>query len=291
VRPRGGRVPHGKFGPPALRLRIVEIIKVLLLAAAAGYAGVLLLAWLGQEKLLFYPRPVESKPVAPVGWRLKEISFTTRDGTHLAGVLALPPVAKPPLVIYFGGNAEEVTYFAAMANEYYGTRALLLVNYRSYGNSEGKPGEAPLVSDGLELFDWARNRGDIDGTRIAIHGRSLGSGVAVQVAAARPAKCVVLTSPFLSAREVAKELYPWLPVSLLLRHPFDSAARAPGIKVPALFFMGTIDTLVPMWQSERLASLWGGPAERVVFEGFGHNDIHVNPRYGTSIREFLDRCL
>ena len=290
MRARSGRLPHGKLRAPTLRLRI-EILGVLLLAAVAGYGGVVLLAWLGQEKLLFYPRPVESKPVAPAGWRIEEIAFTTRDGTRLAGVLVLPPVPKPPLVIYFGGNAEEVTAYAPMSNEYYANRAVLLVNYRGYGDSEGKPGEAALVSDGLELFDWARARGDIDGSRIAIHGRSLGSGVSVQVAAARPAKCVVLTSPFLSAREVARELYPWLPVSMLLRHPFDSAALAPGMKTPALFLMGSIDTLVPMRQSEQLAGLWGGLAVRAVFEGFGHNDIQVNPRYGSSIREFLDRCL
>jgi fermentation-respiration switch protein FrsA (DUF1100 family) len=274
-----------------LRVRIVEITKVLLLALAAGYAGVVVLAWLAQEKLLFYPRPIESKPIAPKGWRLEEIAFSARDGTPLAGVLLLPPNTKPPLVIYFGGNAEEVTAFAPMAHENYGDRALLLVNYRGYGQSEGKPGEAAIVSDAIELFDWARARNDIDSSRIAVHGRSLGSGVAVQVAAARPARCVVLTSPFLSARAVAKRLYPFLPVTMLLRHPFDSAAHAPTLKVPALFLMGTDDTLVPMTQSQALADLWGGPAERVVFEGFSHNDIHVNPRYGTTIREFLDRCL
>jgi uncharacterized protein len=274
-----------------LRLRIVEILKVLLLAVAAGYAGVVLLAWLGQEKLLFHPRPVESKPIVPAGWRAEEIVFTARDGTRLHGVLALPPVPKPALVIYFGGNAEEVTSLAATAKEYYADRAALYVNYRSYGASEGKPTEAALVSDAVELFDWSQKRGDIDASRIAVHGRSLGTGVAVQVAAARPARCVVLTSPFLSAREVAKEIYPWLPVSLLMRHPFDSAARAPGMKTPALFIMGTDDRLVPMTQSERLAELWGGPKERLVLEGFTHNDVHVNPQYGATIRAFLDRCL
>jgi fermentation-respiration switch protein FrsA (DUF1100 family) len=274
-----------------LRKRIVQILQVLLLAVACGYAGVVLLAWLGQERLLFHPRPVESKPVVPDGWRAEEIVFTTRDGTKLHGVLAMPPVAKPPLVLYFGGNAEEVTSLSAMAREYYADRAVLYVNYRSYGSSEGKPGEAALVSDGIELFDWAKQRDDIDAARIAVHGRSLGTGVAVQVAAARPARCVVLTSPFLSAREVAKSLYPWLPVAFLMRHPFDSAARAPTMKTPALFIMGTADTLVPMWQSKELADLWGGPKDRLVLEGFGHNDVHMNPRYGATIREFLDRCL
>jgi uncharacterized protein len=274
-----------------LRLRILEIIQVLLLALAAGYAGVVLIAWLWQEKLLFHPRPVEPRPAMPAGWRAQEIEFTTRDGTRLFGVLALPPHPKPPLVIYFGGNAEEVTSLAPMAKEYYADRAALYVNYRSYGASQGKPGETALVSDGVELFDWALKREDLDASRIAVHGRSLGTGVAVQVAGARPARCLVLTSPFLSAREVARYLYPWLPVTLLIRHPFDSAARAPTMKTPALFIMGTDDTLVPMAQSARLADLWGGSTERLVLEGFTHNDVHVNPRYGATIRAFLDRCL
>jgi len=274
-----------------LRHRIVDALKFLLVAAVASYVGVAILVWLAQEKLLFYPRPVESKAVAPAGWRLEEASIASSDGTRLAGVLVLPPTGKPPLVIYFGGNAEEVTAFAPAAKELYGDRAVLLVNYRGYGDSQGAPGEAALVSDGAEIFDWAVRRGDIDASRVAVHGRSLGSGVAVQVAAARPARCVVLTSPFYSALDVAREKYPWLPVGLLMRHPFDSAARAPAIKVPALFLMGTADTLIPIGHSQRLADRWGGPVERAVFEGFGHNDLGMNPRYSQAVRAFLDRCL
>jgi pimeloyl-ACP methyl ester carboxylesterase len=115
--------------------------------------------------------------------------------------------------------------------------------------------------------------------------------VAVQVAAARPAKCVILTTPFDSALDVARSMYWWLPVSVLLRHPFDSAARAPKLAMPALFLTGTSDTLIPNKHSERLASLWGGPVERVSLEGFGHNDLDMNPRYAVAIREFLDRRL
>lgn len=207
------------------------------------------------------------------------------------GVLVLPPVEHPALVIYFGGNAEEVTGFAPSAADTYGQRALLLVNYRGYGESGGRPGEAALASDGAGLFDWALRRSDIDVSRIAVHGRSLGSGVAVQVAAMRPVKCVILTSPFDSAREVAKAMYPWLPVALLIRHPFDSLARAPGVAVPALFLMGDADKLIPKSHSERLAAAWGGPVERVTFEGFGHNDLDLGPRYADAIHAFLDRHL
>lgn len=290
MRPGDRRVPDGKLRPAALRARLIEILKTLLIAGVAGYLGAVLLVWFGQEKLLFYPRRVESKPSAPAGWRLEGVSIATRDATRLAGVLALPPVTRPPLVIYFGGNAEEVTAYASMADAW-GPRAVLFVNYRGYGDSEGSPGEAEIVSDAEEIFDWAAKRGDVDVSRIAIHGRSLGTGVAVQVTAARPARCVVLTSPFESALAVAQEKYPWLPVSMLMRHPFDSAARAPSVKAPALFLMGTADDLIPMSHSQALARLWGGPAESVVLEGFGHNDLSVSPRYGEALRAFLDRCL
>jgi uncharacterized protein len=240
---------------------------------------------------MFYPRPVAGRPAAPVGWRLEAVSLRMADGTTLAGVLVLPPVERPPLVIYFGGNAEEVTEYASLAAATYGERAVLYVNYRGYGDSEGRPGEKALVGDAAEIFDWVSRRPDIDTSRIALHGRSLGTGVAVQLAAARPARCVVLTSPFSSALDVAKEFYPWLPVSLLMRHRFDSAAHAPKLTMPALFLMGDADTLIPKRHSEKLASLWGGPAERVSFEGFGHNDLDLNPRYAVAIHEFLDRRL
>jgi uncharacterized protein len=283
---------RSSWAPRSCRVEVAfTALKHLLLAGVIGYLAIAGLVWLGQERLIFYPQPATQRPSAPPGWRLEHVSFTAADGTQLVGVLVLPPIERPGLVIYFGGNAEEVTSFAPLVADLYGERAVLLVNYRGYGESGGKPGETALVADGAALFDWAVRRGDFDASRIALHGRSLGAGVAVQVAAMRPAKCVILTSPFDSALEIAKATYPWLPISLLIRHPFDSMARAPGILAPALFLMGTTDTLIPMGHSERLAAAWGGAVERVSFEGFGHNDIELNPRYADTLRSFLDRHL
>lgn len=291
MRARDRRVPDGNLRPASLRRRVGKAIELLLIAAAAGYIGVAGLVWIFQERLLFYPRAVLERAAPPPGWRLEPVRIAMKDGTHLAGVLVAPPAARPPLVIYFGGNAEEVTSFASAAAATYGDRAVLLVNYRGYGDSEGSPGEKALVSDGAELFDWASRRADLDAGRIAIHGRSLGGGVAVQVAAARAPRCVVLTSPFASAREVAQAHYPWLPVAFLIRHPFDSAARAPSLGMPVLFLIGTADTLVPPSQSRRLAGLWKGPVQALELEGYGHNDLAIDPRYDAAIHAFLDRCL
>jgi fermentation-respiration switch protein FrsA (DUF1100 family) len=268
----------------------VATLKFLAAAAVIGYLAIALLVWVMQERLLFYPRPLGGPVAAPKGWSLEEVKLAARDGTALAGVLVKPPGARAPLVIYYGGNAEEPTGYADEVAKTYGDRAVLLMNYRGYGASDGKPGERVIVADALEIFDWAARRNDVDGARIALHGRSLGTGVAVQVAAERPARCVVLTSPFDSAREVARKIYPWLPVAYLIRHPFDSLAVAPRVKVPALFLIGDADTLIPPAHSEALAAAWGGTAERVVLEGFGHNDLSMPPAYDAAIRDFLARC-
>ena len=264
---------------------------MILLAAAVIYAAVAGVVWLAQDNLVFYPRAAVARPAAPSGWQVEDVALSARDGTKLAGVLLRRPgAARSPLVIYFGGNAEEVTGAATDAPTLYGERSVLLVNYRGYGASGGKPSETALVSDASELFDWAARRADIDPDRIVLHGRSLGSGVAVQLAAARTPRCVVLTSPFASAVDVAREVYPWLPVQAMLRHPFDSGARAPGIKVPLLVVSASDDTAVAPRHSEKLASLWGGPVDRVSIQGFGHNDLDLHPAYSQSIRAFIDRC-
>jgi fermentation-respiration switch protein FrsA (DUF1100 family) len=266
-------------------------LKVVVLGAAVIYAAIAGIVYLAQDSLVFYPPPAAARPAAPDGWRVEDVSFTTRDATRLAGILLLPPVERAPLVVYFGGNAEEATGHAAEAAAMYGPRAVLLVNYRGYGASGGKPSEAALVSDAAEIYDWAAQRREIDPTRIALHGRSLGTGVAVQLAAARAVRCVVLTSPFASALGVAREAYPWLPVAALLRHPFDSESHAPNVKSPHLVVTGSADTVIRPRHSERLASRWGGSVERVALEGFGHNDLDLSPRYAQSVRAFLDRCL
>jgi dienelactone hydrolase len=248
------------------------------------------LVWIFQERLIFYPRPVESIPAAPPGWTLEEVSFGAHDGTILAGVLAKPPRERPALIVYYGGNAEEVSGFAARARDVYGDRAVLFMNYRGYGRSGGKPGERSMVTDAIAILDQMVARTDLDADRVALHGRSLGTGIAVQVAAARSVRCVVLTSPFSSAWAVAAGIYPWLPVRWLMRHPFESKQHASVVKVPALILVGDADQLIPQAQSDDLAAAWGGPVSVRSFAGT-HDSVSVAPGYVEAIGEFLGRHL
>jgi len=266
-------------------------LKAVLFAALAAYIGICVLLWFAQDRLIFMGAPPDTPPTAPPGWRMERFDLEASDGTKLEGYIALPPVERPAVVLYFGGNAEEATHHLKDAARLYGPRAVVALNYRGYGRSKGKPGEAALVADALLAYDRLLARSDIDTGRIALHGRSLGSGIAVALARARPVKALVLTTPFDSLTAVAKGHYPWAPVGLLLRHRFDSIAHAPELRHPVLVISAEFDDVIPPAHADRLAAAWGGTVQVLRLAGRGHNDLFLDPLYGPAITAFLDRRL
>ena len=147
--------------------------------------------------------------------------------------------------------------------------------------------ERALFADALALYDWAANRSDVAPTRIAAIGRSLGSGVAVYLAAERPLARLVLVTPYDSLRAVAQRHYPYLPVSFLLKHPFDSIGRAPRISTPMLVLAAQRDTIVPPEHARALFTQWRGPKTWREFAGAGHNDLDADPAYWKAIATFF----
>jgi dienelactone hydrolase len=265
------------------------------IAAVVG-VGLPLVVWLAQDALIFYRQPLPESRRAEIARRypaVEEIQLAAADGTRLHGWLVKPQAASPaPLVIYFGGNAEEVSWMLdAVGDPVRGETpgiAWLLVNYRGYGLSEGSPSEAALVADALALYDFAAAQLVVDPQRIVAFGRSLGSGVAVALAAQRPVRAVVLVSPFDSLASVAKHHYPYLPVDWLLRHPFDSIALAPALRQPLLCFIAERDEVIPPAHSERLFAAWGGAKRKVALAGAGHNDTDGAAGFWPSLRGFLE---
>ena len=268
----------------------------LLYAGVATFVGLCAVLYLLQERLIFLRQPLadDARRAVRTLPGAAELEVTVEDGARLHGWLrhdventqSMEKAVSRSLVLYFGGNAEEVSgqMFDAARLAPWSFAAL---NYRGYGLSEGRPSEAALVADALAIYDRLAARGDVDPERIVVFGRSLGSGVAVRVAASRPVRAVVLVSPFDSLRSLGRRQYPFLPVSLLLKHPFDSAARAPRIRAPVLVLAGGRDTIVPAPLSRRLHDAWGGPKRWILIPEADHNDIQAQPRYWPAIREFL----
>jgi hypothetical protein len=175
---------------------------------------------------------------------------------------------------------------AALASRFPGW-ALLAVNYRGYGGNAGKPSEQAFFADALAVYDWAASRSDVAPERIVAIGRSIGSGVAVYLAAQRLLCGVVLVTPYDSLRAVAQRHYPYLPVALLLKHPFDSVSRAPHISTPLLVIAAERDSVVPPEHARALFVKWGGPKTWHEAQGAGHNDLDADPGYWKAIAGFL----
>ncbi len=267
------------------------VLGAVLKIAAAVAIGLPLFLYLAQDALIFYRQPIDAGRRADIARRfpkVEEIVLRTPDGERLH---AWRVKGSGPLVLYFGGNAEEVSWMLeAIGNPERGETpgiGWLLVDYRGYGASSGAPSEKALVADALQLYDHALKLPGVDPARIFAFGRSLGSGVAVALAAERSLAGVVLVSPFDSLVEVAKHYYPYLPVDWLLKHRFDSIGRAPRLRTPLLCLIAERDEIIPPAHAERLYAAWGGPRKRVILGGANHNSTDGNSGFWPPIRAFL----
>jgi fermentation-respiration switch protein FrsA (DUF1100 family) len=153
-----------------------------LVVVALFVVGVPAAAWLAQDRLIFFPQPVGSTAHLPPEARPLEI--VAADGTRLRGWMRVAAETPAPVVLYFGGNAEEVSW--TLADKRWPREwTIVAINYRGYGGSEGEPSETALVADGLAIYDVVAARPDVDRRRCRL-GRSLGTGAAVKLGAARP---------------------------------------------------------------------------------------------------------
>jgi pimeloyl-ACP methyl ester carboxylesterase len=259
---------------------ILEIVKILVVF----FAGATLLLYLIQGKMIFFPQP--TAPQNQSRYAENEIRLE-HAGVTLTGWLFKDEIGPGhPLVVYYGGNAEDVSLnFGDLGR--FNARAFLFMNYRGYGGSDGKPSEKALLSDALFVIDHLLAAEGIDPAHVVLMGRSLGSGVAVHVAAKRKVGGVILVTPFDSLVNVARAHYPIFPVGLMLKHRFDSAALAPEITTPALFLTASDDQVVPVRLARNLASAWGGPVTTVTVAGTDHNSIETSPVYWDAVNAYL----
>ena len=248
--------------------------------------GVPLLMFLAQDRLLFFPQPLSEEQRAGLLRRhahVREMRLEA-DGQPIQAWY-VPGTADAPLVLYFGGNAEDVSWMIGQAAAHAPGIAWLLVSYRGYGGSGGSPSAQNISADALRWYDHAA--AVLKPSRISVFGRSLGSGAAVHVAAQRPVASVVLVTPFDSLAEVARHHYPFLPVGWMLRHRFDSVDLAPRISAPLLCIAAARDVVIPPAHARRLYEAWGGPKRLLELEGAGHNDTDGAPDFWRSIRAAL----
>jgi fermentation-respiration switch protein FrsA (DUF1100 family) len=265
----------------------ILLVVVAVLAASVG------LLWAFQRHLIYLPSPGPVPPAASVLPGAEDVSFQTADGLRLRGWFVPPVVgARPPgaAVLVCNGNGGDRSMRAALAAALSRLGlAVLLFDYRGYGGNPGSPTEAGLAADARAALGYLAGRPEVDPERVVYFGESLGAAVALRLATERPPAALVLRSPFASLAEVGQRHYPVLPVSLLLRDRYDSAALAGRLSAPLLVVAGGRDRIVPASHSRRLFAAAPEPKRLVVLDGADHNDhdLLAGPRLIEELRSFL----
>ena len=260
----------------------------LALTLAALYAAVVTGMYLAQTWLLFPTALVGAARLQlPASARRLEVS--TPDGEVLAGV-RIPARGEwgesAPGLLGFGGNAWNADAMALYLHDLFPGREVAAFHYRGYAPSTGRPSAAALLSDSLSIFDHLRRAHARE--RVVAVGFSVGSGVAAYLARHRPVAGLVLVTPFDSLEALARDLYWWAPVGLLLRHRMPTADFVRGSPVPTALVAAERDTIVPARRSAALRQA----VENLVFEGAvdaGHNDLYGRPDFAAAMREALTR--
>lgn len=255
------------------------------LAIAAGvYAAFCLLLYVSQRNMMYLPT-AETELETEAEAEYTAVIRLSNDGETLK-IWRLGEGADA--VVYFGGNAEDVAWNIPAFSAWLPDHSVYLANYRGYGGSSGTPTEAGLLADALALYDYLERAHP--GGKISLIGRSLGSAVAAAVAAQRETHRLVLVTPFDSALNVARELFPIIPVALLLKDRYDTAARVHAISAPTLLIIAARDAIIPRSRSDALADAF--PAAQLtitVLAEAGHNDINDAAGYGEALTEFLNQ--
>lgn len=242
--------------------------------------------YLSQESLIFPARIAPEFEYTKIvnEYPDSNFQFKTKDGIILNGWFKdFEP--NQPLYIYYGGNAEDIT-FTYLSLVYTTKMSILSVNFRGYGKSLGKPSQKNLFNDALEIFDEFQKK--YPARKICLIGRSLGSGVACYVASQRNIHAMLLITPYDSIRALAKNQYPLLPVNLIIKHPFDSINYASKITAPTMFLIAEYDFIIPNNRTNILFEKIKSQKEIFLIKGATHNSIFEEKETKDYVRKFVD---
>lgn len=253
--------------PPGLRPALSRLLRIAVLSYVFG-----LVALTACQRQIQYQPGHDNPAPARLGLKgVESVTLTTPDGVHLVLWYA-PPAPGRPTVLFFQGNAGDLTQRAPRL-AYYQGRGLgaAFLSYRGFGGSTGRITERGLITDARTAYDWLVKRSPPG--RIVLVGESLGTGVAVQLAAEVPVAAVALEAPYSSTLDVARGRFPWLPVDLLMLDRFLSIDHVADLRAPLLIQHGTGDDVVPFALGEKLFAAAAEPKTLIPLPGRGHEII------------------
>lgn len=268
-----------------------KLIKSLITAAALVYLGLCAYYYLFQTQIIYYPSKTVTATPKDIGLAYKNLTITTGDGVKINAWYIPAPSARAT-VLFSHGNAGNIgNRLESIAIMHELGANVLVYDYRGFGRSEGAAGEDGTYRDAEAAWEHLTKNESIAPERIILWGRSLGSAVAIELATRRKAGALIVESGFTSIVAVAKQVIPYLPMALLVRHRYDSVEKVPSITIPALFIHSPDDEVIPFAQGRKLYEQSAStPKEFLAIKGSHNTGYLVSERiYTDGIERFMTK--
>jgi len=238
-----------------------------------GIVGIAL--YYGQDALLLHPKAVDRNVKYDFGQPYTEVNLPYDKQTNLNIIefQVKDDTLPKGVVLYFHGNKDNISRYASCATDFTGKGyEVWMLDYPGFGKSTGPLTEQKLYDYALQVYKLARSRWKP--AQITLYGRSLGTGIAAQLAAVRDCKRLILESPWFSLESVARHYFPIYPLSTMLHYHFPTNKYLPDVTAPIAIFHGSSDRLIPYSNAARLKPLLKSGDEFITIDGGGHNDLH-----------------
>ena len=261
-----------------------KLIRWVLFAIPASYVLACSALYFSQDSLVFRPEPLAADFRFEFPQTFSEINLPV-DGATL-NALHFSTSNPKGVVLFFHGNAGSLRRWGEVA-ESFTTRGydLFIFDYRGYGKSTGKiASEKQLLDDAAQVFRYVSQR--YAAQSIVLYGRSLGTGLAAQIALRHPAKMLILETPYVSLKDLTAQFYPLVP-GFLIKYPLRTDLALPQICIPVYLFHGTADEVIPYESSQRILPLIRSPKELVTIPGGAHDGLRLTPVYNAALDRFL----
>lgn len=253
--------------------------------------SVLVISWY-EPRLIYYPRyPSRELARSPQNFenRYRELWIPTADGPRIHGWFISCSGTSEKTLLFLHGNAGNISHRLEKCHVFLKLGLnVLIIDYRGYGQSEGKPTEKGTYLDADAAYGYLGEELHLNPGQIVVYGESLGTAVAVDLVSRMPCGGLILEAPFTSIADVAKRMFRGLPIGLLARHRYDSLRKIRSIDVPLLLLHSRQDELFPLNYAERLLEAAQGPKRLVELRGSHSDAFFVSlPEVNVAIEEFL----
>ncbi|RJP29154.1 MAG: alpha/beta hydrolase [Candidatus Omnitrophota bacterium] len=242
-----------------------------------------------EYKGIFYPSKDILAYPSSSGIPFEDIMITTEDNLKINGWFLQNPKAKYTLLFLHGNAGNIGDRIDKIGMLYELGLNILIIDYRGFGKSEGKPSESGLYKDASASYHFLVNKRNIAADEVILYGESLGTAVAVDLASKNKVKALILEGAFSSGKDMAKEIYPFLP-RIIFSNSYNSLAKVRGAKMPKLFIHSREDEIVPYRLAQKLYGVSSFPKKIVSINGPHNESFLISfPEYKKAIKEFIDK--